>query len=160
MLMKYEKVLVVIYSRTGTTKKVALKLNQLYGFEVEEIIDKKTRIGALNYLLSAKEALKEKEATIKQPEKDVAEYDLVIIGTPVWASNMAPAVRTYINKVKAKINNVAFICTEGASGAQKTLVKLQSLIEKPSKGNLVLMTKDVTKDNYEKKLKEFIAKLN
>lgn len=157
--MKYNKVLISFYSRTSITKKVAKKLNDLYGFELEEIVDKKGRAGALNYILAGKDALQEKETDIEKIEKDASKYDLVIIGTPVWASNMAPAVRTYINKVKEKISNVAFICTEGASGADKTLSKLEELVRKESKGNLVLLTKEIAKDDYEEKLKQFIEKL-
>lgn len=41
--MKSNKVLIAFYSRTGVTQKVALKINKLYGFDLEEIIDKKER---------------------------------------------------------------------------------------------------------------------
>jgi flavodoxin len=158
-IMEYSKVLIAFYSRTGITKKAALKINELYGFDLEEIVDKKARGGALNYILSGKDALQEKEADIKSIEKDVSTYDLVIICTPVWASNMAPAVRTYINKVKANIKNVAFVCTQASSGADKTLIKLEELIERKSKGDLFLLTKEVAKEEYEGKLKHFIDEL-
>lgn len=155
--MKYNKVLIAFYSRTGITKKVALKMNQLYGFDLEEIVDKKERGGALNYILSGKDALQEKETDIRGIEKDVSSYDLVIICTPVWASNMAPAVRTYINKVKANIKDVAFVCTQASSGADKTFLKFEELTGKKSNGNLVLLTKNVNKEEYEEKLKQFIV---
>lgn len=157
--MKYNKVLVLFYSRTGITKKAALKLNELYGFDIEEIVDKKNRAGALNYVLSGKDAIQEKETEIREMEKDASAYDLTIICTPVWASNMAPAVRTYINKFKSGIKDAAFICTEGASGAEKTFSKLEELAHKKSIGNLVLLSKEVSKGEYEEKLKQFIEKL-
>jgi multimeric flavodoxin WrbA len=42
---------------------------------------------------------------------DPEEYDVIIIGMPVWAFTMTPAVRSFLNKVKLKDKKIGlFSC--------------------------------------------------
>ena len=150
------KRLVVFYSRTGTTKKIAQEISRALKADVEEIIDTKNRSGALGYILAGKDATQEKTAEIMPLERDARKYDLVIIGTPVWAWNMTPAVRAYLKQNKDKIKKAAFFCTEGGSGAEVTFKKMHEIIGKKPISTLELKTSEVTKNEYLQKLKEFL----
>jgi menaquinone-dependent protoporphyrinogen IX oxidase len=44
---------------------------------------------------------------IGEPEKDSASYDLVVVGTPIWAGAVAPAIRTYLSQNKERLKRVA-----------------------------------------------------
>ncbi|KZX17538.1 flavodoxin [Methanobrevibacter cuticularis] len=124
------KILVAYYSRTSVTAKVAEKIQRNLNCDIEEIIDTKNRSGALNYFLSAFEAMRGKPSEIEPIKNDPSEYDLVIIGTPVWASTMASSVLRYILDNKSKFKNLAFFCTCGGSGYEKTLEKMEEVSEK------------------------------
>ena len=54
--MSEVKSLVVFYSRSGTTRKVAEKITNLLKSDIEEDIDMKNRAGALGGFISAKDA--------------------------------------------------------------------------------------------------------
>jgi len=73
--------LVVFYSRTGTTKKVAEAIATKLGCDIEEIIDTKSRRGLLGFLRSGLEATLKRLTTIEEIKNDPASYDVVIIGT-------------------------------------------------------------------------------
>ncbi|MFH2027554.1 MAG: hypothetical protein ABIJ08_00305 [Nanoarchaeota archaeon] len=90
------KTLITYYSRTGTTRKVANEIAVQLGCDTDEIIDKTKRSGPLGYITSGRDAMK-KSLTEIETKKDPSQYDLVIIGTPIWAWTMAPAIRTYYN---------------------------------------------------------------
>lgn len=153
------KTLIVYYSRTGLTKKVALKLGAELSADTEEIIDKKDRSGALGYMLSGREALKKTLAEIEAPKINSGDYDLVIIGTPVWAYSMSSAVRTYLTEQSGRLKSVAFFATHGSDGGERAIRLMEELSGQPAKASLVITSKEVTQDNYQAKLKQFIDAL-
>lgn len=148
------KTLVVYYSRTGITKKVAEAISKKLDAEIEEIIDLKDRKGVIGFMTAGRDALKGSVTEIKPPAKDKNKYDLVIIGSPVWAGTLAPAVRTYL--IDSKIKNAAFFGTFGSSGANKTFEEMAASIRETNLlGHLGLTTKEV-KLGADKKIEEFV----
>jgi len=89
--------LVVYYSRTGNTQFVAEKIAENLGVETCEVMDKKNRKGKLNFLKSGYESIREKLTEI-EVNKKIDDYDFVIIGSPVWAGKIPPAIRTFLLK--------------------------------------------------------------
>lgn len=149
------KILVTYFSRTGNTKKVGKKIAKKLNADKDEIKDNKKRSGPIGFIKSGKEAMSKTIVAIHH-SKDPSKYDLVIIGTPVWAGNMSSPVRSYISKHKDKFNKVAFFCTTGAIGIEKCLNKMQELAEKKPISTLGLTTKEL--DNQEK-IKRFAKEL-
>ena len=56
------KTLVVLYSRTGTTKKVGEEIAAALKADVEEIIDTKKRSGPIGYVQAGRDAMKKKKS--------------------------------------------------------------------------------------------------
>lgn len=153
------KILVVFYSRTGTTRKVGQMIAQKLGADLEEIVDTVDRSGIIGYMKSGKDALQKKLTIINPVTKDPAEYDLVIIGTPNWGTHMASAIRTYITEQKGKIKKAAFFCTQGGKGESKLLSEMKDLSGIQPLEELTILTREVTRNDYEKKVDEFCNKL-
>jgi len=153
------KTLVVYYSRTNTTKKVAEKIAELTKCDIEQLIDTKDREGAKGYLFAGKDALT-KQLTVLEPiSKDASQYDLIILATPVWAYTMCSAIRTYIEQHKDKFKSVAYLCTMGGSGDKGTFDAMTDICYKNPRATLALKTKEVVKDEYQEKLNEFLKQL-
>ena len=104
------KTLVVFYSRSGTTKRVAQEVAKALNADIDEVIDKKSRKGILGFLRAGYDATRGKTTEIEF-EKDPSGYDLVVIGTPVWNGRVTPAIRTYLLRNREKIKNAAFFST-------------------------------------------------
>lgn len=153
------KQLVVLYSRTGVTKKVGLKLAEILKCDFEEIIDMKNRDGPIGYLMAGKDATMKKLAKIKEIEKNPAAYDIVIIGTPVWAFTMAPAIRTYTTLNKENFKKVAFFCTSQGSGGKGPFKHMEELCGQEPIALLDLKMKEVNDGEFEEKVKEFANKI-
>jgi len=151
------KSLVVFYSRTGTAKRVALEITKGLQGDSEEIIDQKDRKGAKGFLIGGGDAALKKTTEINQITKDPSEYDLVVIGTPVWSFTMAPAVRTYIMQNKQKFKKVAFFCTAGNTGLKTTLKDMQDLCGQKPSAVLELTTKEVVVNEFMAKVSSFIS---
>lgn len=150
------KTLIVYYSRTGMTKKVALKLAGELGADIEELIDKNKRAGAVGYLMSGRDAMQKKLAVIEPLRYNPAEYDLVILGTPTWAYAMACAVRTYLTDHLGEIKQAAFFATHGSDGGDKAIKQMEELSGLRARAKLVLTSKEAAKEDYQEKLKAFV----
>lgn len=151
--------LVVYFSRTGNTKKVAEKIAKELGSDIEEIKEGRDRKGFLGYMRSGKEASMKSRPKIDEPVKKVKEYDVVIIGTPVWSWSVSSPVRSYIHKVRDDFKGVAFFCTMGGSGGKNAFKAMEDAASMVPKATLELMQKEVMADAFDKKVKDFAEKL-
>jgi flavodoxin len=88
--------LVVFYSRTGNSKFVAEKVASELNADTEEIVDLKKRRGWLGFIRAEYDATRGKETNIEKKQKSPKDYDLIVVGTPVWNSRLTPAIRTYL----------------------------------------------------------------
>ncbi len=158
--MAAKKALVVFYSRTGVTAKVARKIAAAMPCELEEIIDTKSRAGLLGWLGGGRDAFRKKKTVIRQTEKPPAAYDLVILGTPVWAGNMTPAIRTYITQNKENLKEVAFFCTMGNAGEKRTLRKMEELCGKKPSAVLAVKQKNVAAKGCDERVRQFVAAIS
>ncbi len=149
------KTLVVYYSRSGSTKKIAEEISSKMNCDIEEIIDNKNRKGIIGWLKSGRDARSKNLTTIREMQKDLEKYDLIAIGTPIWAAFMVPAVRTFINENKGKFKNVAFFCTCGSSGDAKAFGDMEDYIGITPLAKLTITRKELIGD-HEDKLKVFI----
>lgn len=147
--------LVVYYSRTGHTKKVGDEIAKAIPGDVEELIDTANRSGPVGWLMSGREGAGKKLAKLQPVKKDPANYDIVVIGTPIWAGNMSSPVRTYLTENKAKFKNVAFFCTEGSKGAENAFADMGEIAGKKPKATLTITMADIKGGSVADKVKKF-----
>ncbi len=121
------KVLVVFYSRTGTTRRLAEAAARVAGWDVEELIDTRPRAGLLGYLRSAIDGTFERLTQLRATRTNPADYDLVVVGTPVWNASLSSPVRTWLTERRDQLKRVAFFVTLGGSGAQRVLRQMAKL---------------------------------
>ena len=151
------KTLIVYYSRTKVTKKIAEMIQKELNCDVEEITDGEKYKGKIGYMKGGMNASMGRTSAINPVEKNPSDYDLVIIGTPVWASNMAPPVHTYLLKYNNHIKNMASFCTCISGGYEKTLEKIAEVSGKQQLSTMFLTSKDI--ENPEEKIKTFITEI-
>ena len=150
------KFLLVFYSRTGTTKKIAELISTEMNCDYEEIIDTKKRKGLIiGFIKSGFAATREKLTIIKKIQKDPNLYDTVILGTPIWNKRMTPAIRTYITENKNRFKNVAFFCTMGGKGGPNTFESMTKLCEKTPVSTLTITKKGIKNELHSNKIKNF-----
>lgn len=157
--MNDKKILVVYYSRTGVTKLVAETIKNTLNCDLEEIVDLKDRKGPIKYALAGRDALKGSTTEIKPMKFNPGDYDVVIFGCPVWASNVVPALRTYIEKYKASLKEVAFFTTEIASGGDKVMLNMENLCNKTPLAKIRFTKKDMSSKEYINSINEFVTNI-
>lgn len=150
------KTLVVYYSRTDITKKVAEIIKNKLDCDIEEIKSTVNYNGKIGFLRGGKDASASKIIEIEPLKYDPSEYDLVYLGVPVWASKAATPILSYIKQNEGKFNDVKFFVTAGGSGFDSTFNQMEKYVGKAPLKTLALTTKEVKKDEFEDKLSSFL----
>jgi hypothetical protein len=143
--MERPKVLVAYYSRTGHTKRLAQAIVTALGADIEEILDPTDRSGPLGFLRSGLEAYAGVLAAVEHPRRDPADYDVVVVATPVWAQSVSPPVRTYLWHERARLPQVAFVATEGAIGDERAFEQMKTLAGRAPVATLAVRDRVVEK---------------
>lgn len=155
-----KKVLVVYYSRNGNTEKVALELSKRLNADVEKIIDYKNRDGIFGYIGSGRDAMLKKLTVIEPVKSNTANYDLVILATPTWASTMAPAIRTYIHQRVDELKQVGFIVTQGGKTCNKKIFKdMKTCCKLEPIATIDIGSEGFKKNTWINKVDEFVKSL-
>ncbi len=147
-----KRILVAFYSRDGHTKRAAEMIADALNADVDKIEDKKPRGGIIGFLISGYDATLEKITDIDF-SKNPADYDVVILGGPVWNGRVSPAVRTYLLKNRDSIKKAAFFATyAGRKG--KCLSQMREIYN-----GEVVAEEIILRNRIEKEIKQFIEKL-
>lgn len=144
-----KKILVVYYSRTGVTKKLARSIADLLHADLEEIIDIKKRSGVLWYIIAGRDTALKRQTTIQEIIHDIASYDVVCIGTPVWDFTMSAAIRTYLTNYEELLPDaLVFFCTQASSWAETVFQEMAKIVGKRPTTTIVCSSKEILKDEY------------
>jgi len=154
-----QRTLVVHYSRTGHTRAVAEAISAALGADLEEIVEKDKRHGLLGWLRSLRQALAKTPVAIEPAEHRPAAYDLVVFGTPVWAGTISAPVRAYLSAHGAEAKRVAFFCTLGGSGGDKTLVEMAQLCGAKPAATLAVTERELRSGALREKVTGFATEL-
>lgn len=152
------KSLVVYYTRTGKTKSVAEAIAAQLGADLEEVVDLKKRGGAIGWISGGKDASRNNLTEIAPTQKAPADYDLVIVGTPIWAWSPTPAIHTYISKNDLSGKRVALFYTFGSSMKQAG-EKVKELLGNATVVGELPLANLVGKEEAEKKIAEWCQTL-
>lgn len=157
--MKNLKTIVVYYSLTGNTKFVAEKIAQQLDADLCKVTDKNFKKGRMLYIKGGAAAMREKLSDITV-EKSVDDYDLVVVGSPVWAGKIAPAIRTFLVNNDFSEKQVAFFVTIGGDKPEKTFKNLRKTTELDSAVEGLGVTQPLeNKSDAEVQITEWCTKL-
>lgn len=125
-----QKILVLYYSQTGATRTVAESISTQLGadicsFDVEETYD-----GDFNQTIARcqQEQASGFIPTLKPLSVDVAGYDVIFLGYPVWFGTYAPPVSALIEKEQFKGKTVVPFCTFGSGGLNTSSADLEKAL--------------------------------
>lgn len=123
------KTLVIYYSLTGNTKLIAETIAKTAKADILELKPQKdiNPKGLMKYFWGGKLALFKEEPALLPFSTNLNTYDLIIFGTPVWASTFAPALRTFFAQNKIANKKIALFCCHGGDKG-KTLEKMKEAL--------------------------------
>ena len=137
------KTLCLYYTRTGTTKAATEKLAQLLDADLAEYTDGKDRSGVLGYIGACFVSAKKTRVAIKE-NVDLASYDRVIIGMPVWVEGPSVMGKALIEQYKDSLpSDVYYAVTHMAKiGYEEKIEGLDQILGRKSSGFVSVRTKE------------------
>jgi flavodoxin len=114
---KGEKILVLYYSQSNTTKTVAQEIQKQLGCDIEEIVCT-DYTGDFNAVLGKwQEDMKAGKSPEIQPlTKNVKDYDVIFLGYPIWGGIYASPVATFLKNTDFQGKKLVPFCTFGSGG--------------------------------------------
>ena len=135
---KETKTLVAYFSATGTTMEAATRLAQIAGADLHEIVPETRYTPAdlnwhdKNSRSSVEMADKSSRPAVTGRVENMAQYDTVFVGFPIWWYIAPTIVNTFLEQYDLKGKTIVPFFTSGGSDAGETLNYL-----KPSAPNAV-----------------------
>ena len=125
------KKLVAYFSASGTTKKTAELLAEAAGADLYEITPKVAYTKADLHWMDKKSRSsvemndKKFRPEIEDKDANIAEYDEIILGFPIWWYVAPTIVNTFLEKFDFSGKKVVLFATSGGSGFGNTVKELQ-----------------------------------
>ena len=129
------KILIVYYSLTGNTRLMAdiirqtLNLDETAMLEIKPVKD--FAAGKFStYMWGGFQAKMSSTPELQPYDLDVGQYDLIFLGTPVWAWTLAPPVRSFVEKEAAKLKTakLALFACSGGDG-RKAMERFEKFLQ-------------------------------
>jgi flavodoxin len=157
--MNTPRILIVFFSRSGVTRSIALALAKLLDADVEQITEARGRAGPFGYLRSLVEALKQRPANIEPPTRNVGSYDLVVIGTPIWAASVSSPVRAYLAMNRAGLPQIAFFCSLGGRGSESAFEQMRVLSGRTLLAECAITAREAQHGEHSDRIAEYATRL-
>jgi flavodoxin len=111
---KLGKVLVIYYSNSGNTEKVALRIRELTGADLYKIETEEEYPAQPKLLDFAKEqAEKEEWPKLKGKAPNLNSYDVIFVGSPVWWYSISPPLVSFLKQSDFRGKPVVAFGTSG-----------------------------------------------
>ncbi|MCL2517962.1 MAG: hypothetical protein FWF15_05310 [Oscillospiraceae bacterium] len=95
------KTLVIYYSYSGATKKIAVETAEKEGAEIYEVMDIKKPGKFKAYVIGSFKAMRGKKFKIEPVNVDFSLYGKIIILSPVWANHPTPQINNILDMLPA-----------------------------------------------------------
>lgn len=129
------KALVVFYSFEGNTKLIAENIAKIVNADILELKPKKEikSKGFMKYFWGGKAAIMKTKPELFPIEKNPQNYDILFIGTPVWAFTYAPPLNTFFSTSPVSNKKIVLFCCHGGGKG-----RIFDKMKKALKGNQIL----------------------
>lgn len=156
-----KNVLVVYFSRTGNTRIAAEELARQLKCDIQEIRAIPTYpLGFMGYQRALLHATLKRKSNIRLDQSNLAKYDLIVVGSPVWGGAISSPVRAFLDTYRSQIKDIAFFLTQGGSfGRERVLMQVQELCGKSPSSFLALTEKDMHQGTFRMKVASFAEEI-
>jgi len=155
-----KKTLVIYYSRSGNTKQIADYISEKTGGDVERLETVRTYPSNYDEML---DTAKEEQRNGSRPELknkniNIADYDTIFLGYPIWWGEIATPVYTFLDEYDLSGKKIAPFVTSGSSGLSRTPSDIKR--EEPNAEVLEAMSiTSSTLSNYKSLTDNWLSKL-
>ena len=133
------KTLVVYFSQTGTTEKIAVHIADTLDADIFEILPKIPYTSEdINYNNPSSRATKEQSDSSIRPAilnviENLDDYDSIILGYPIWHGQAPKIIYTFLETYDFSDKAIIPFCTSHSSGIGSSVSNLKSVVSSSTK---------------------------
>jgi menaquinone-dependent protoporphyrinogen IX oxidase len=134
------------------------------GAETVRIADAVERGGWRGYLRCGMDAMSRDTAPLLHFETDrpLEDYDLVILGTPIWAGRCSAVMRSFLKTYGGRLHRVAYVVVRRSDGRfQEVYQQMDRYVEEPHKMAVSLRSDSVGyyfwQEEFLRQVREFLS---
>lgn len=135
-----DSILVVCYSYTGVTRRLAQLLCSQHGWPLGEIHDKNRRDGWLRCVL---DSLLRRSPRIVYEGPPPGDFRTVVLMSPIWAYQLAGPMRSFVRSHRDALRHVAVISTMGSAGASNAVREIARKVHRPPILSAAFTTREI-----------------
>lgn len=158
------KTLIVYYSLEENTDYAAKRIAENTGADLLRIYPKKAypSTGFRKFFWGGKSAVMAEKPALEPYAFNGDAYERIVLGFPVWASNVAPPLRTFVSENDLRGKHLSAFACESGAGAEKAFAKLTAAagVEKLEHELILIDPKSKPGEENESRIKEFCHQLN
>src|SRR5262249_37740301 len=132
---------------------------KLIGADLAEIRCPRYSSGLLGYLRAGVDSLTGRIPTIEATARKASDYDLVVIGGPIWMDHPALPVRAFLRSDIKLPEKVALLVTRDRVPPEPAFAEMQALLPRPVVAKLALTAGGVSRGSITDEVRGFADKL-
>ena len=137
------KVLAVVYSYTGTSRRLAQLLVAQQQWTLAEVREARPRSGFVGTWRCLMDSFFRRCPEIRYDGPNPSEFDAVVLVSPIWAYRLAGPMRSFVASQHASLRDVVVISVMGGSGAPNAVAEVSRLIGRPPLMNAAFKAREV-----------------
>ncbi|SHK32297.1 flavodoxin family protein [Paramaledivibacter caminithermalis] len=125
------KKLIIFYSLEGNTRFIAENISDITGGDLLELKPKEDikSKGFMRFIWGGRQVVTGKKPELMPINKNPNDYDIIFLGTPIWASRYTPAINSFLDKTKITGKKIALFCCHAGGGNGKAFNMLKEQLK-------------------------------
>ncbi|MFW5682879.1 MAG: flavodoxin family protein [Phycisphaeraceae bacterium] len=153
------RTLVAFYSHTKHTRQQGEALAQRLDAEREPIVPRRPFRWPADLWRAGRMAFTGETQPLEPPRHDPDEFDVVVVGTPVWAWHVTPPVLSWLQQHRDRLPAVACFATYGGVGAAKVVDDIAAASGQQPFAKVLISHRDEAKGQDRVKIDAFVAEI-
>lgn len=150
-----DRTLIVCYSNTGTSRRVADLLASKFQWQSGEVSETRSRAGGAGLLRCITDSLFRRHPAIRYEGPAPQAFDIVVLIAPIWLYRLAGPMRTFVHDHAAGLRRVAVISVMGGRGATNAFAEIDQLLGRPPELSTSFTAHEVDDGSYSSGLEVF-----
>ncbi|WP_411881885.1 flavodoxin family protein [Polaromonas sp. YR568] len=148
-------ILIVCYSNTGTSRRVADLLASQFKWPRGEVRESRSRAGAAGMLRCVADSLFKRHPAISYVGPDPRSFGTVVLIAPIWAAELAGPMRSFVRDHAPSLQRVAVVSVMGGNGATNAFAEVDRILGRPPILSTSFTAREVDDGSYSSSLQGF-----
>lgn len=121
-------VLVIVYSYTGTSRRVAELLCGQQNWQLATVTEVRPRSGAMGSLRCVLDSILRRQPAIGYDGPPPGDFDAVVLVSPIWMLRLAGPMRSFVARQRGRLPDIAVLSVMGGQGAPNAAAEIADIL--------------------------------